>query len=124
MSIKRNNSKDEFENTKDLERKIYATLRAKGLIIPITAEEVLDAEALMKGNMIELPEELRDPEVILNRSKQKLSIKFSPLSSSNKETEENLARAAREDGNISPEIEERMRKDREAAEKKHKNARE
>lgn len=124
MSIKKNNSKDEFENTKDLERKIYATLRSKGLIIPITAQEVLDAEALMKGNMIELPEELRDPEVILNRSKQKLSIKFSPLSSSNKETEENLARAAREDGKISPEIEERMRKDREAAEKKHKNARE
>lgn len=124
MSIKKNNSKDEFENTKDLERKIYATLRSKGLIIPITAQEVLDAEALMKGNMIELPEELRDPEVILNRSKQKLSIKFSPLSSSNKETEENLARAAREDGKISPEIEERMRKDREAAEKKHKNERE
>ena len=124
MSIKKNNSKDEFENTKDLERKIYATLRSKGLIIPITAQEVLDAEAMMKGNMIELPEELRDPEVILNRSKQKLSIKFSPLSSSNKEMEENLARAAREDGNISPEIEERMRKDREVAEKKHKNERE
>ena len=124
MSIKKNNSKDEFENTKDLERKIYATLRSKGLIIPITAQEVLDAEAMMKGNMIELPEELRDPEVILNRSKQKLSIKFSPLSSSNKEMEENLARAAREDGNISPEIEERMKKDREVAEKKHKNERE
>lgn len=124
MSIKKNNAKDAFENTKDIERKIYATLRAKGLIIPITAQEVLDAEAIMKDNMVELPKELRDPDVILNRAKQKLSIKFTPLSSSNKEIEENLARAAREDGNISPEIENRMRKDREAAEKKLKNARE
>lgn len=123
MKIK-NNSKDDCENTKDLERKIYATLRAKGLIIPITAQEVLDAETLMKGNMVEIPKELRDPEVILNRAKQKLSIKSSPLFSSNKEVEENLARAAREDGNISPEIDDRMRKDREAAEKKLKNARE
>lgn len=124
MNIKKNNSKDEVENTKDLERNIYVTLRLKGLIIPITAQEVLDAEALMKDNMIELPEELCDPEAILNRSKQKLSITSSPLSSSNKEIEENLAQAAREEGIISPEIEERMRKDREVAEKKTKNARE
>ncbi|REJ88255.1 MAG: XRE family transcriptional regulator [Planctomycetota bacterium] len=47
-------------NWEHMERRLYASLRDAGAIIPQTAEEVAQAEARVAASPIELPERLRD----------------------------------------------------------------
>jgi|SRR5215213_95695 len=101
----------------ELDRKIYDAMRLKGWVIPQTVEDVLRAEAeLDDEGCDDLPAELMDPYAILRRETAR-PIKVRPLhSAGDREAEKHLARAARDGGEIPPEIEERMKRDRATAE--------
>lgn len=88
--------------------------RALGWIVPDTDDEVRKSEERRAGES-ELPPALLDPFRALERKRARFA-KASAAQSSESLTDE-LARAAREGrGEISEEVEERMRRDRAAAE--------
>ncbi len=105
-------------NGVNLERQVYEAMRSLGWIIPTTEEDVERAEALLSKEIIELPEDLRDPYAIPASMDSDCPPSDHNPSTGDAEVEENLARAAREGGVIRPEIEQRMRQDRQAAEQK------
>ena len=108
----------------DFDRLIHMTLRMRGLLMPISIEDVAQAEAEIESNDIQLPESLRDPLSFLNSSRQKENVLRFPRpeeGSVEQEVTESLARAAREGGDIPAEIQERMRKDRQDAERDGEN---
>jgi hypothetical protein len=105
-------SLDQFEK---IEREVFKTLERLGWSIPLSEDEVARAEKEQEKNPVELPKGMEDPTRLLEK------IKTSPPVVTNspsvpKFTEENLARAAREGGEITPDVEERMRQDRKEAE--------
>ncbi|MDX6406585.1 MAG: hypothetical protein QOH70_4040 [Blastocatellia bacterium] len=111
-------SQREFD---ELEQQVYEAFLARGWIIPQTEGDVSKVEAKMTAeDHQELPFELRDPHTILNRVLEGRS-KILALSPPADDTPELLARAAREGKDIPPDIEERMRHDREKAERKAKS---
>lgn len=85
--------------------------------VPETAEEVAKAEAEIGDAVMDRPTSFQNP---LNLLKQEMRLNYVNFISSNDNDEvtEGLARAAREGGVISPEVEERMKRDRDAAESK------
>ena len=104
-----------------LNPEIYAWLKKTGHVVPTTPEDVLCAEQTLAKQFEVLPEELAGPEIVLRRLDQQKESKplrivqlFSPEQSF---VERGLARAARQGGEIPPEIEERMRRDRESYKK-------
>jgi hypothetical protein len=101
-----------------LERELLLAIRAEGWLAPETEQEVLEAEKKLASERTTIPTSLDHPRELLYRAGSVRAIHFSqPKIESARETE-NLARAAREGGTISPEVEERMKKDRDAAEGK------
>lgn len=105
----------------ELERQVYEAFITRGWIFPQTEGDVSRAEAEMAGRKIELPASLRDPYALLSRSSATRASVVSLQPAQNDETPELLARAARAGKDIPEDIEERMRQDREAAEKKSAN---
>jgi hypothetical protein len=103
-------------NEVNLERKVHEAMRSLGWIIPTTEGDVARAESMLSKEPLELPEELKDPYQILETMNSDCSPSDPDSSPVDPEVEENLARAAREGGVIQPEIEQRMRRDRQAAE--------
>jgi len=104
---------NEFE---ELEQQVYEAFLARGWIIPQTEGDVSAAEATMTDeDNEELPPELRDPDLVLNRSLRRRG-RVAVLQPDDRGTSELLARAARDGKNISPEVEDRMKRDRKAAE--------
>ena len=100
-----------------LERDVFEALRQKGWIPPETEEEVRLTEADLGGTPVPLPPELSDPANALRRAGQPMRFK-APSGIEDQQIESDLARAAREGGTIPADVEERMRQDRQEAERK------
>lgn len=107
-------------NEVNLERQVYEAMRSLGWIIPTTEEDVTRAESMLSKETVELPEELKDPYQILESMDSDCPPSDPEPVPVDADVEQNLARAAREGGVIRPEIEQRMRRDRQAAEQRIK----
>lgn len=112
---------------KNLEESIYEAMRRNGQVVPQTIEDVLRAEAegAGTGECGDLPAELQNPYTVLRHSCERKTLEFRPAERSvDSETEPEItraARAARAGKEISAEIEERMRRDREAADRENQD---
>lgn len=112
---KRNNAKLEGHL---LESEILRAMRAEGWLVPETAEEVLEAERALSCNETHQVSRSIPPRELLSSSGKVRVIRSERHVMPGLEVSENLARAAREGGELSSEIEERMKRDRDAAEAK------
>jgi hypothetical protein len=108
MSKKR----DEY-GTEDLEQLAFDAMRRCGMVLPLTIEEVAAIESELP--CIKLPFGPSDPMVLLaslasiDRDDDLLTLPFPTVDT---DTARNLARAAREGGTLSAEIERRMAEDK------------
>ena len=110
---------DKIKNTTDFDKEVYEILRAAGWTFPETPAEVEQVEREHAENPVELPEHLSDAAKVFN-------MMHLPLADSNPagvlpfprsdSVRSNLARAAREGGEISKDLAERMHQDRRKAE--------
>jgi hypothetical protein len=122
MGKKIRKNEDVSAELEELELHVYEAFLARGWIIPQTEADVSRAEAEMAGKESEeLPRSLRDPYAVLKQSSETKTNVVSLQPADNDETPELLARAARAGKDIPKDIEERMRQDREAAEKNSAN---
>ena len=112
---------------KNLEESIYEAMRRNGQVVPQAVEDVLRAEAegAGTGECGDLPAELQDPYTVLRRSSEKKILEFQPNERGvDAETQKEVARAARAaraGKEIPAEVEERMRRDREAADRENQD---
>lgn len=98
------------------ERLLYEACRAGGWLFATTENDVAREEQRQKAEPIDIPDELEDPAKVWQRAQRPVTAnKFVPKIS--EEAMENLARAARGGNPFPKEIEERMHRDREKAEK-------
>jgi hypothetical protein len=97
-----------------VETLVCRVLRATGRIVPQTAEEVAEAEAIVDESTIELPSRLRHPPAGPCIAADGVGDSATPLPHT--EAAEALARAARNGKQIPPEVLERMQSDRRQAE--------
>lgn len=102
-----------------LEREILQAMHDDDWLAPETEEAVKRAEAQLAEEKIAIPTSFERPRDLLRGSGKIRVIRRSKLNDQS-ETREDLARAAREGGTISPEIEQRMKTDRDRAESKKK----
>ncbi len=105
----------------NLTRLLSDALKSRKLTLPETEEEIAAAEAELAGREQPLPLALEDPWGFLD-SKAHLKVRAPETPPVNEEVERELARAARAGGTLTKEVLERMRRDREAAEAKAKEA--
>jgi len=118
MGKKTHKNEEPSEEFEEFELQVYEAFLARGWIIPQIDADVSRAEAEMAaGEREELPCELRDPYAALRRSSESRAKVISLQPAEDYETPEQLARAARKGKDIPAEIEDRMRQDREAAER-------
>jgi hypothetical protein len=115
--IKKTNTNN-LPPTDTLDSDIFAAMAQEGWLIPQTVEDVIQAERELQQAAITLPAELRDPAALLKRAAMPLRLVRAQTPSSDNSAVENLARAARNGTLLSPEVEERMKKDREKVERK------
>jgi hypothetical protein len=111
-------SPDSPADDEALAAEIHQAIRSLGWAVPQCEADVLQAEAELAASPVGLPEELRDPKAVFDRAGK--GAKAPPVSlqfPGDVAIDATLARAAREAGRITPEIEEAMRRDREAAER-------
>jgi len=94
---------------------VYQALEQDGSLIPTTPEAVARAEAELDNEDLELPATLANFDAALRHASQNHLMNCMPLQIPTG-TEENLARAAREGGDVPPEVEAQMRADRAASE--------
>lgn len=109
----------ELQNEEALEQAVYEAMKSLGWIIPQIPEDVEKSEAELAKHPIEIPARLRDAEAVFRETSG--SRCRAPVPPTDFVSEENLARVAREGAAVPPEIEERMRRDREAAEHETSN---
>src|SRR5436305_14293184 len=113
---KKTNTERREKSKGQLEELLHEAMVCLGWLIPATPAGVARAEAEIDEESIELPESLLDPYAILDATVRPSST--TPVRQpSNDDIVQCLARAAREGKDISPEVEEQMRKDRERAER-------
>ena len=98
-----------------LEDQVHRAMKALGWLVPETDDEVAQAEAELEANPVPLPDKLL--KVFPPFENVPPSPEPQSAGRSQRETEQHLARAAREGGDISAEVEERMKRDRERAER-------
>ena len=80
--------------------------------VPVTADQAEQAGKTLPGNAPPLPAALAEPKAIFNKpARAAMVIPFPALP----EVDATLARAAREAGHLTPEVQEQMRRDRQAA---------
>lgn len=113
------NAKQELSDD-DTDRLIYEAFCEKGAFVPQTPEQVARAEAEFDEESVELPNSLRDPLSILKR---KNAPRTEPRRSPHidQSAVDNLACAARNGGEVSPDVEAAMNKDEEDAEGEPEN---
>jgi hypothetical protein len=109
------NSK-EHSSTNDIEIAFYNALKKYGYLFPETQEELDCLRIRLSNKNIEIPKEFDNPMEIIKRGFMELKDGFD-IESDNI-VEENLAQAAREGKEITPDVQNKMDKDREAVEKK------
>jgi hypothetical protein len=104
----------------DADRLIYEAFCVKMAFVPQTPEEVARAEADCDEESVELPDSLRDPRALLGR---KNAPRSAPRRSPHVDQSavDNLACAARNGGDVSPDVEAAMNKDEEDAEGEPEN---
>jgi hypothetical protein len=102
-----------------LEREVLQAMHDEGWLAPETESDVARAEAQLAAEKIQIPASFENPRDLLRRARKIRTNNASAMDQQHVEARENLARAAREGGTIAPEIEERMRRDRDAAEGKN-----
>lgn len=108
-------SREKSKGSTSLGKLIHAALGEQGLNLPETADEIARAEEELAVSPPKLPVRLQDPMGFLApRPAQRLIPPARPLPVS--DVESDLARAAREGGDISTEVEAKMRADRLRAE--------
>jgi|SRR5882672_3260717 len=118
MGKKTHIQKESLGEFEELEQQVYEAFLTRGWIIPQTEGDVSRAEAVMAvEDREELPPELCDPYKVLTRY-QGTRGRVAVLQPDDHETSELLARAARAGKEIPAEVDERMRRDREMAERK------
>lgn len=113
----RRRKKSENRKAEVLEQATHKAIRDEGWLLPELEHEVAESEAATAEESIELPQSLADPLAVLDRD---LSQRRRPPRehAPDQGYQEELRRAARAGtGTISHEVEERMRRDRRAAEK-------
>jgi hypothetical protein len=104
---------------KEIDEEIFEAMCLTGLVFPETVEGVIHFENEMKNSKLKLPAQLSDHKAVLNRAKTSLT----PARPTNTnivsaEVADNLAIAARNGREITPEIRELMNKDRKRSESK------
>jgi len=99
-----------------LDREVLQAMRAEGWLVPEAVQEVLEAERTLADAGISRNSSVERPRDLLRTANKVRSIRPSHPVTSSSGISDNLARAAREGGEISSEVEERMRRDRDAAE--------
>jgi hypothetical protein len=115
MSKRKDPESNRGDLARQVERLAYEALRRSGELFPITPEDVARVEKQLGDVPEPVPRSLlTPPDLSASPALRRLRLVSSPLDA---ETQKNLARAAREGKAIPPEIEERMRRDREAAER-------
>ena len=100
-------------NKIDFEQFLNESLKSHGFLFPETDEQM--DKFLANVEDVDLPEELKDPMSIF--SSHKKTIQFSIPSFDDSEAESTWAIAARGGNEITKDVEEQMRKDREEAER-------
>lgn len=98
-----------------VERLVYDALRLSGHLPPTTVEEVARLEAEVGEYPTSLPGSLGDPLALLRKRSTASVPKVIPFPPRTN-AQENLARAARDGGEIAPDVEGTMKQDRDAAE--------
>lgn len=83
--------------------------------IPVTADQVHQAEQSLAGRPIPLPARLQDHRAVFDGPVKAPAVVAFP---SSPEVDATLSRAARDAGHLTPEVQERMRRDRQAAEER------
>ena len=106
------------DDSDSLTPELASLLRMAGLGLPKTEAEVAAAEKWLAENPMRLPASLLDPEAVFRRASA--GTKRFGTKRQTAATTENLARAAREGAEIPPDVEKRMREDREKAERDRK----
>lgn len=115
--------KSAFDSDEDFERLVHDVVRSCGTFRPETVDDVRKAEAEGAGRDEEpRSRRARDPHDLLRRG-PKGSYNFRPLSGAAGDVEQGIAmaaRAARDGKDIPADVEERMRLDREEAERRRR----
>ena len=101
----------------EIGQKLYRAVSSLGWRLPESDEEIAEAEQWVEEHPLDLPDEITDPEQALGSSRRFMKRPLRTLPNEDV-VADNLARAAREGKEIPPEIEARMKKDREDAERK------
>ena len=117
MMDNRQQNRKSGEDSGRVVQDVHATLMNMGWLIPESEGEVRQAEAALADGPTVIPEELVDAEAVWKRSSEASHRGLSLGFPADPAAEQHIARAAREGGRIPPEIEDRMRRDREEAEK-------
>lgn len=99
---------------------LYAALLKKGLRLPFTADEVAAAERDLAEHGVTLPSSLAEPPDFHSPPRPIKLVADKSLGRP-ADLEEDMARAAREGGEITEDVEEKMKQDRLAAEFKANN---
>ena len=98
---------------------MYAAMKSLGWIVPECERDVRHAAETLSVAAEGLPQALSDAGAVFDGKAADGGAPPHPVApASDMRVDEHLARAAREGGTISPEIEARMRRDRQAAEKR------
>src|SRR5260370_41577513 len=102
----KHDQEDEIQFEKDLHR----ALRLEGILLPETEAEVSASEAQNCGAAP--PLEFRDAHAVVKRERGRRGEAVSTVGTASPQTEENLARAAREGGQRPADVHRDMRRDR------------
>ena len=103
------------EEDEQLHRLIRQVLEEDGAIIPSTPDTVSCAESALERENVSIPKSLLTFAAALKITSKHRMVNCAPISAPT-ETEVNLARAAREGGDVPLNVEAQMRADRAAAE--------
>ena len=117
MAERRDHDETTDEGRARFARDVHDALLSAGWAIPESEADVRRAEEALADGPAALPESLCDPAAAWRRAERTDApgVRIAPFPSAG-EAAENLARAARDGGEIPPEIEEILRRDRRAAE--------
>jgi len=99
---------------------VHDALRSLGWVVPLCEPEALAAEDAAAE--VELPESLSDPQAVLAGTWVTARTPAPPLPG-DPGIDATLARAAREAGHLAPDVEQAMRRDRQAAERQREDDR-
>ncbi|HUS91207.1 MAG TPA: hypothetical protein VM695_05120 [Phycisphaerae bacterium] len=104
-------------NQADIAAELFEALGSAGWIVPLCERDVAAAEARLGDAPGELPGPLADPSAVLSGARSGGDAAGVIVFPPDADIDATLARAAREGGAIAPEIEQAMRRDRDAAER-------